>query len=66
MTESTPVLKHPMAKYIREDRQPWIYCSGCSVGIVTGMIARAIDNLGLDFHKTVVVSGIGCTGRTSG
>lgn len=55
-----------MAKYIREDRQPFIYCSGCSVGIVTGMIARAIDNLGLDFNKTVIVSGIGCTGRTSG
>jgi len=66
MTESTHVLKHPMAKYIREDRQPWIYCSGCSIGVVTGMVARAIDNLDLDFHKVVVVSGIGCTGRTSG
>ena len=30
------------------------------------MIARAIDNLGLDINKTVIVSGIGCTGRTSG
>ena len=66
MTESAPVLKHPMAKYIREDRQPWIYCPGCSIGVVTNMIARAIDNLGLDFNKVVVVSGIGCTGRTSG
>jgi 2-oxoglutarate ferredoxin oxidoreductase subunit beta len=66
MTESVPVLKHPMAKYIREDRQPWIYCPGCSVGIVTGMLARAIDNLGLDYNKTVIISGIGCTGRTSG
>ncbi|MHA1862171.1 MAG: thiamine pyrophosphate-dependent enzyme [Candidatus Thorarchaeota archaeon] len=66
MTESTPVLRHPMSKYIREDRQPYIYCSGCSIGIVTGMIARAIDNLGIDINKTVIVSGIGCTGRTSG
>ncbi|MHA1863990.1 MAG: 2-oxoacid:ferredoxin oxidoreductase subunit beta, partial [Candidatus Thorarchaeota archaeon] len=66
MTESTPVLRHPMSKFIREDRQPFIYCSGCSIGIVTGMIARAIDNLGLDINKTVIVSGIGCTGRTSG
>ncbi|MCK4568161.1 MAG: 2-oxoacid:ferredoxin oxidoreductase subunit beta [Candidatus Thorarchaeota archaeon] len=55
-----------MSKYIREDRQPYIYCPGCSIGIVTGMIARAIDNLGFDINKTVVVSGIGCTGRTSG
>ncbi len=66
MTESAPVLKHPMAKYIRTDRIPWIYCPGCSIGIVTNMIARAIDNLGLDFNKVAVISGIGCTGRTSG
>ncbi|UCE11414.1 MAG: 2-oxoacid:ferredoxin oxidoreductase subunit beta [Candidatus Thorarchaeota archaeon] len=30
------------------------------------MIARAIDNLELDFNKVVVVSGIGCSGRISG
>ncbi|RDE16228.1 MAG: hypothetical protein C4K48_02135 [Candidatus Thorarchaeota archaeon] len=55
-----------MAKYIRTDRTPFIYCPGCSVGIVSGMLARAIDNLGIDFTKVVVVSGVGCTGRTSG
>ena len=66
MADSTPVLKHPMAKYIRDDRLPWIYCPGCSIGIVSGMLARAIDNLDLDFNKVVIVSGIGCTGRTSG
>ncbi len=61
-----PILEHPMTKYIRTDRTPWIYCPGCSVGIVTQMVARAIDSLGLDFSKVVIVSGIGCTGRTSG
>ena len=66
MADSTPVLKHPMVKYIRDDRLPWIYCPGCSIGIVSGMLARAIDNLDLDFNKVVIVSGIGCTGRTSG
>jgi len=66
MTEAVRVLKHPMAKYIRTDRTPFIYCPGCSVGIVSGMLARAIDNLGIDFTKVVVVSGVGCTGRTSG
>ena len=66
MTTTPPILKHPMLKYIREDRMPAIYCPGCSIGIVTQMIARAIDNLGLDFSKVVIVSGIGCTGRTSG
>jgi 2-oxoglutarate ferredoxin oxidoreductase subunit beta len=66
MTQTDIVLKHPMEKYIREDRLPWIYCPGCSVGIVPNMVARAIDDLGIDFNKVVVVSGIGCTGRVSG
>ena len=66
MTTVQKTLSHPMAKYIREDRLPWIYCPGCSVGIVTNMVARAIDNLGIDFNKVVIISGIGCTGRTSG
>ena len=66
MTTDPVTLKHPIAKFIREDRQPWIYCPGCSIGIVTGMLARAIENIGIDFNKVVVVSGIGCTGRTSG
>ena len=66
MTQTDIVLKHPMEKFIREDRLPWIYCPGCSVGIVTNMVARAIDDLGIDFHKVVIVSGIGCTGRVSG
>lgn len=66
MTAAQKTLTHPMSKYIRDDRLPWIYCPGCSIGIVTNMIARAIDNLGLDFSKVVVVSGIGCSGRTSG
>jgi 2-oxoglutarate ferredoxin oxidoreductase subunit beta len=55
-----------MSKYIREDRLPWIYCPGCSIGIATGMIVRAIDNIGIDFSKVVFVSGIGCSGRVSG
>ena len=66
MTQSDTILKHPMEKYIRDDRLPWIYCPGCSVGVVTKMIARAVDDLGIDFQKVVVVSGIGCTGRVSG
>jgi len=66
MSEVVRILKHPMAKYIRTDRTPFIYCPGCSVGIVSGMLARAIDNLGIDFTKVVVISGVGCTGRISG
>jgi len=66
MTAESKTLVHPMAKFMRTDRLPWIYCPGCSIGIVTGMIARAIENLDIDFNKVVIVSGIGCTGRVSG
>jgi 2-oxoglutarate ferredoxin oxidoreductase subunit beta len=66
MTKSEAILRHPLQKYIRTDRQPWIYCPGCSIGTVTGMVARAIESLEIDFNKYVIVSGIGCSGRTSG
>ncbi|HDD67097.1 MAG TPA: 2-oxoacid:ferredoxin oxidoreductase subunit beta, partial [Candidatus Thorarchaeota archaeon] len=66
MVATEKVLAHPMAKFMRTDRLPWIYCPGCSIGIVTNMIARAIESLGIDFNKVVIVSGIGCTGRVSG
>ena len=66
MTEAVEHLHHPMSKYIRVDRLPWIYCPGCSIGIVTQMVARAMDTLQLDMTKVVVASGIGCSGRTSG
>lgn len=52
-------------KYYRP-RLPHIWCPGCGNGIVTGAIVKAIDKLGLDQDRTVVVSGIGCSSRASG
>ncbi len=60
------VSPHPLADYIRTDRLPFIFCPGCSIGTIIGMVARAMKELNLDLTKTVVVSGIGCTGRASG
>ena len=45
---------------------PHIWCPGCGNGIVMGNIIRAIDELGLDRDKTVIVSGIGCSSRAPG
>lgn len=53
-------------KYIRKETLPNIWCPGCSNGIVTAAIVRAIDNLGLDQDKVCIVSGIGCSSRASG
>lgn len=52
--------------YFREDKLPHIWCPGCSHGVVTKAIAEAINNLGLDKDKVVVVSGIGCSSRAPG
>jgi 2-oxoglutarate ferredoxin oxidoreductase subunit beta len=52
-------------KYYRP-RLPHIWCPGCGNGIVTSALMKAVDKLGLNQDKTVVVSGIGCSSRASG
>jgi len=52
--------------YFRQDRLPHIWCPGCGHGTVTGALVRAIERLGLDKNKVVIVSGIGCSSRAVG
>ena len=56
----------PLEKYLRVNKMPHIWCPGCGHGIVTQAIIRAVDELGIDTEKTVVVSGIGCSSRAPG
>lgn len=53
-------------KYFRTKNLPHIWCPGCSLGIATRSLVVAIDELGLDKNKTVIVSGIGCSSRAVG
>lgn len=55
-----------LKKYLRVSKLPHIWCPGCGHGIVTQAVVRAIDELGLDTQKTVIVSGIGCSSRAPG
>ena len=57
---------HPLARWMRGDRLPFVFCSGCTIGSTMGCLARALDTIGAQNHKVVIVSGIGCTGRASG
>lgn len=50
----------------REAKLPHIWCPGCGHGIIMGAVNRAIEKLGLDQNKTVIVSGIGCASRAPG
>ncbi|MDD4878277.1 MAG: thiamine pyrophosphate-dependent enzyme [Candidatus Nanoarchaeia archaeon] len=55
-----------MNDLIKNERMPAIWCQGCSLGIVLGQFANVLAELGLSKENTVVVSGIGCTGRFAG
>lgn len=51
-------------KYLRHDKKfPHVWCPGCGVGILLGALIRAIDRIGYEKDETVLVSGIGCSGR---
>ena len=53
-------------KYMRPEHLPHIWCPGCGHGIIMRDVAQAIENLGLDRDKVVLVSGIGCSSRAAG
>jgi 2-oxoglutarate ferredoxin oxidoreductase subunit beta len=57
---------HPFSKYLREEMMPHIWCSGCGNGIVLNCFTHALDELKTDLDRLVIVSGIGCIGRTAG
>ncbi len=50
--------------YLRR-RLPTIWCAGCGLGSAQGAFVRAFHSTGIDRDKTVLVNGIGCSGRTA-
>lgn len=57
---------NPANQYLRTDRMPHIWCSGCGLGTTVNCFVRAIDGCGIPADQISVVSGIGCTGRVAG
>ena len=53
-------------RYLKLDLLPTPWCPGCGNGIVLKTICQAFDELNLPKNGTVVVSGIGCAGRSAG
>ncbi len=49
--------------YLRGDKLPTLWCSGCGDGLVMKALIRAVDELGWDKNDVAAVSGIGCSGR---
>jgi len=52
-----------LQRYFLIERLPTLWCPGCGIGTGAAAFMRAFDRLGLDRDKTVMVNGIGCSGR---
>jgi 2-oxoglutarate ferredoxin oxidoreductase subunit beta len=61
----------PLAELGYKDRLklelfPTIWCPGCGIGTIMMQLAMVLDEMRLDERNTVIVTGIGCTGRMGG
>jgi len=50
--------------YINEDKLPTFWCSGCGHGVIIRALAQAFDELEISPKRIVIVTGIGCFGRS--
>ena len=50
-------------KYLKDGCLPHMWCAGCGIGTMMGALLRAFEELGFEAKDTVVVTGIGCTGK---
>jgi len=50
-------------RHLKLDLFPTIWCPGCGIGTIMIELAMVLDEMGLDETNTIVVTGIGCTGR---
>jgi 2-oxoglutarate ferredoxin oxidoreductase subunit beta len=57
---------HPLDEFLRPGRIPHIWCPGCGLGIVLSAYIIALQESDIELDKSVIVSGIGCTGRAAG
>ena len=50
-------------KHLKVELFPTIWCPGCGIGTIMMQLAIVLDEMELDERNTVIVTGIGCTGR---
>ncbi len=59
-------LVHPMDAWLRQDRLPHIWCSGCGIGPAFSTTISAMKESGYSQDQFAIVSGIGCSSRAAG
>ena len=57
---------HPLDEYLRPGRIPHIWCPACGLGTILSAYIIALKESNIDLDQSVIVSGIGCTGRAAG
>lgn len=62
MSENLSAVKY----YLKKEALPTPWCPGCGNGLVLKAVCEAFKEMGFRKDNTVVVSGIGCSGRSSG
>lgn len=50
-------------EYLKPGVLPHMWCAGCGIGTMMGAMLRSFEELGWGKTDTVVVTGIGCTGK---
>jgi 2-oxoglutarate ferredoxin oxidoreductase subunit beta len=58
-----PIAELGFKKNLKLDLFPTIWCPGCGIGTIMTLLAMVLDEMGMDESNTVIVTGIGCTGR---
>ena len=54
---------NPNRKFLRPEKLPHFFCSGCGCGQVLNYYTQALDELGMDPERMVHIAGVGCTAR---
>lgn len=65
-TPADVVESHPDDDVLRDERIPHIWCPGCGLGASIKTFGEALRRSPKPLDDHVVVSGIGCTGRSAG
>jgi 2-oxoglutarate ferredoxin oxidoreductase subunit beta len=50
-------------EHLKVELFPTIWCPGCGIGTIMIELAMVLDEMGMDESNTILVTGIGCTGR---
>lgn len=56
-------MKNPLRRFLREEKLPHFFCSGCGCGQVLNYYCQALDQLDMHPEHMVTIGGVGCTAR---